>query len=73
MTALFLFSRPLQVPPPPALRYSQYFMQHTQESIDENSEQGTPNSTTHGSHSISTPAIGLTEAQGVLPFIPLCM
>ena len=35
----FLFSRPFQVPLPPALLHTQYFMQYTQQSIDKNSER----------------------------------
>ena len=53
-------------------------MQYTQEAIDKNAERGSPDSTDHTSaantlpiRSMSTAAIGLTEAQGMSPFIPL--
>ena len=55
-------------------------MQCTQESIDKNAEQGSPDSTEQASaanilptRSMSTPEIGLTEAQGMPPIIPLYM
>ena len=49
-------------------------MQYTKEPIDKNPERGSPDSTEHASilpiHSISTSALGLTEAQGMPHFIP---
>ena len=55
-------------------------MQCVQEFIDKNAERGSPDSTELASaanilptRTMTTPAIGLTEAQGMPPFIPLYM